>query len=130
MGARMHDRLPCLAPCRFVLWSPVAGEVGPCDLALIRVAGVCRPGRLRICQIVITIQAKVNRNMWDTRSVELSINLPAVLADTVEEVRERDPEYLQRVILYGMARRAVYQSLSRQIDLPPDASETPEDPTV
>ncbi|MEE8487630.1 MAG: hypothetical protein V3S56_05635 [Gemmatimonadota bacterium] len=85
---------------------------------------------MRICQIVITIQAKVNRNMWDTRSVELSINLPAVLADTVEEVRERDPEYLQRVILYGMARRAVYQSLSRQIDLPPDASETPEDPTV
>ena len=68
--------------------------------------------------------------MWDTRSVELSINLPVALADTVEEVRERDPEYLQRVILYGMARRAVYQSLSRQIALPPGASEASENPTV
>jgi hypothetical protein len=54
--------------------------------------------------------------MWDTRSVELSIDLPVALADTVEEVRRRDPEYLQRVIRYGMARRAVYQALSRQID--------------
>jgi hypothetical protein len=68
--------------------------------------------------------------MWDTRSVELSINLPAALADTVEEVRERDPEYLQRVILYGMARRAVYQSLSRQSDLPSGASEASENPAV
>ncbi len=68
--------------------------------------------------------------MWDTRSVELSINLPAVLADTVEEVRERDPEYLQRVILYGMARRAVYQSLSRQIDLPSGESDASENPAV
>lgn len=126
----MHDRSPCLPTCRFVLWSPVAGEVGPCDLALIRVAGVRRPGSLRICQIVITNQARSTVNMWDTRSVELSINLPAVLADTVEEVRERDPEYLQRVILYGMARRAVYQSLSRQIALPPGASEASENPTV
>lgn len=54
--------------------------------------------------------------MWDTRSVQLSIDLPVALADTVEEVRRRDPEYLQRVIRYGMARRAVYQALSRQID--------------
>ncbi|TFG63156.1 MAG: hypothetical protein E4H28_06770 [Gemmatimonadales bacterium] len=68
--------------------------------------------------------------MWDTRSVELSIDLPSVLADTVEEVRERDPEYLERVIRYGMARRAVYQSLSRQIDLQPEAPESPQDPTA
>lgn len=68
--------------------------------------------------------------MWDTRSVELSINLPAALADTVEEVRKHDPEYLQRVIRYGMARRAVYQSLSRQIDLQPKAPGAPQNPTV
>lgn len=63
--------------------------------------------------------------MWDTRSVELSIDLPAALADTVEEVRRRDPEYLQRVIRYGMARREVYQALSRQMD--PQA-QTPSNP--
>ncbi len=68
--------------------------------------------------------------MWDTRSVELSIDLPAALADTVEEVRERDPEYLERVIRYGMARRAVYQSLARQTDLRPETPETPQDPTA
>ncbi len=55
--------------------------------------------------------------MWDTRSVEFSIDLPVALADTVEEVRRRDPEYLQRVICYGMARREVYRALSQQIDL-------------
>lgn len=66
--------------------------------------------------------------MWDTRSVELSLDLPSALADSVEEVRKRDPEYLERVIRYGMARRAVYESLSRQIDLQPEASRTSQDP--
>ena len=64
--------------------------------------------------------------MWDTRSVELTIDLPAALADTVEEVRRRDPEYLRRVIRYGMARREVYQALSRQLDPP---SHPPLEPT-
>ena len=68
--------------------------------------------------------------MWDTRSVELSIDLPAALADTVEEVRKRDPEYLERVIRYGMARRAVYQSLVRQTDLRAEAANPPQDPTA
>ncbi|MFQ5529264.1 MAG: hypothetical protein ACE5FP_02855 [Gemmatimonadota bacterium] len=65
--------------------------------------------------------------------MELSIDLPVALADTVEEVRRRDPEYLQRVIRYGMARRAVYQALSRQID-PQAQTESPShrpiDPTA
>ena len=65
--------------------------------------------------------------MWDTRSVELSIDLPTALADNVEEVRRRDPEYLQRVIRYGMARREVYQALSRQMDPP---SQPPLEPTA
>ena len=67
--------------------------------------------------------------MWDTRSVELSLDLPSALADSVEEVRKRDPEYLERVIRYGMVRRAVYESLSRRTDLQPEASRTPQDPT-
>jgi len=71
--------------------------------------------------------------MWDTRSVQLSIDLPVQLADSVEEVRRHDPEYLQRVIRYGMARREVFQALSRQIDpgaMMESSSATPADPTA
>jgi len=51
--------------------------------------------------------------MSDTRPVKLVLRLPNELADSVEEVRERDPEYLSRVIRYGLARRAVYRELQR-----------------
>lgn len=53
-------------------------------------------------------------HMWETRPVELVLDLPHDIARSVEEVSHRDPEYLRRVIRYGIARRAVYQSLQRQ----------------
>ena len=45
--------------------------------------------------------------------MELVLRLPNDMADSVEEVRDRDPEYLSRVIRYGMVRRAVYRELQR-----------------
>ncbi len=51
--------------------------------------------------------------MSDTRSVEFVVRLPEPMAATVEEVRDRDPEYLNRLIRYGLVRRAVYQELVR-----------------
>ncbi len=58
--------------------------------------------------------------MSDTRSVELVLRFPNDMADSVEEVRERDPEYLNRVIRYGIVRRAVYRELQRPGEpLPP-----------
>jgi heterodisulfide reductase subunit C len=51
--------------------------------------------------------------MTDTRPVELVLRLPRDVADSVEEVQERDPEYLSRVIRYGIVRRAVYRELQR-----------------
>lgn len=51
--------------------------------------------------------------MADTRAVELVLRLPHEIADSVEEVRDRDPEYLNRVIRYGLVRRAVYRELQR-----------------
>lgn len=51
--------------------------------------------------------------MSDTRAVELVLRLPNEIADSVEEVRERDPEYLNRVIRYGLVRRSVYRELER-----------------
>lgn len=55
--------------------------------------------------------------MSDTRSVELVVRLPEEMAESVEEVRDRDPEYLNRVIRYGIVRRAVYRELLRSSDL-------------
>jgi hypothetical protein len=56
--------------------------------------------------------------MPDTRPVELVVQLPSDLADSVEEVRKRDPEYLSRVIRYGLVRRAVYRELRKSAELP------------
>jgi hypothetical protein len=56
-------------------------------------------------------------HMSDTRSVELVVRLPEEVADSVEEVRDRDPEYLSRLIRYGIVRRAVYRELLRSSDL-------------
>lgn len=49
--------------------------------------------------------------MEDSRPVHLVLSLPAHLADEVERVSETDPEYLQRVLAYGMVRRAVFDHL-------------------
>lgn len=54
--------------------------------------------------------------MWqarDTREVELVLNLPEELAEDVERVRQDDPEFLSKVIRYGLTRRAVYQELDQ-----------------
>ena len=55
--------------------------------------------------------------MSETRSVELVVRLPEDMAELVEEVRDRDPEYLNRLIRYGIVRRAVYRELLRSSDL-------------
>ncbi len=49
--------------------------------------------------------------MWETRSVQLSVRLPADIAAQAEEVQESDPEFLSRVVLYGLTRRSIYHHL-------------------
>jgi len=49
--------------------------------------------------------------MWETRSVDLSVRLPQDIATQAEEVQRTDPEFLSRVILYGLTRRAIYDRL-------------------
>jgi hypothetical protein len=52
--------------------------------------------------------------MWETRSVDLSVRLPRDIAAQAEEVQRTDPEFLSRVILYGLTRRAIYDRLKAE----------------
>lgn len=52
--------------------------------------------------------------MWDTCSVQLNVRLPRDIAVQAEEVQETDPEFLSRVVLYGLTRRSIYRHLRDQ----------------
>jgi hypothetical protein len=49
--------------------------------------------------------------MWETRSVQLSVRLPRDIAAQAEEVQQSDPDFLSRVVLYGLTRRSIYRHL-------------------
>lgn len=68
--------------------------------------------------------------MWETRPVELVLDLPHDIACTVEEVSHRDPDYLRRIIRYGIARRAVYQSLERRLEMSDASAEGADAPLL
>jgi hypothetical protein len=60
--------------------------------------------------------------MWETCSVQLKVRLPRELAQEAEEVQKSDPEFLSRVVLYGLTRRSIYQHLRDRVDGGPDAA--------
>lgn len=49
--------------------------------------------------------------MWETRSVQLNVRLPRDIADQAESVQATDPEFLSRIVLYGLTRRSIYRHL-------------------
>ena len=49
--------------------------------------------------------------MWETRSVQLNVRLPRDIAAQAEDVQESDPEFLSRIVLYGLTRRSIYRHL-------------------
>lgn len=60
--------------------------------------------------------------MWDTCSVQLNVRLPREIAAQAEEVQKSDPEFLSRVVLYGLTRRSIYRHLRAKAgedDMPP-----------
>ena len=63
--------------------------------------------------------------MWETRAVQLSVRLPRDIAAQAEEVQLADPEFLSRVVLYGLTRRSIYRHLRQSDDS--DASDTIEE---
>ena len=67
--------------------------------------------------------------MWNTRSVQLNVRLPNDIAAEAEEVQRSDPDFLSRVIQYGLTRRAIYRRLReaearerRVVDSPGDSA--------
>jgi hypothetical protein len=49
--------------------------------------------------------------MPESRSVNLVVNLPIDLADEVERLQQTDPEFIEKVLAYGLVRRAVFARL-------------------
>jgi len=54
--------------------------------------------------------------MWETRSVQINVRLPRDVAAQAEEVQRTDPEFLSRVVLYGLTRRSIYRHLRERED--------------
>ena len=49
--------------------------------------------------------------MWETRSVQITAQLPHDIAEQAEAVQKTDPDFLSRVVLYGLTRRSIYHQL-------------------
>lgn len=77
----------------------------------------CRPTQIVTCTLdeFPHFQEGTSR-MLDTQSVDFVLRLPADLAESAEEVASRDPDYLHRVVRYGLVRRAIYEELEHETD--------------
>jgi len=61
--------------------------------------------------------------------VQLSVRLPSDVASEAEEAQRSDPDFLSRVIQYGLTRRSIYRGLrdaetakDSLMTAPPDAT--------
>ena len=64
--------------------------------------------------------------MWETRSVQINVRLPRDIADQAEEVMRTDPEFLSRVVLYGLTRRSIYRHLRDREETAPTVTPDPQ----
>lgn len=53
--------------------------------------------------------------MTETRPVRLVVDLPESMADDVEDMSDKDPEYLGRAIQYALARRIIFEELTSPV---------------
>ena len=63
--------------------------------------------------------------MGDTRAIQINVRLPSDLAAQAEEVQRTDPDFLSRVILYGLTRRAIYRHLRHKESASAASGEAP-----
>lgn len=52
--------------------------------------------------------------MPETCSVQLNVRLPKDVALEAEEAQRIDPDFLSRVVVYGLTRRSIYRHLRDQ----------------
>lgn len=52
--------------------------------------------------------------MYETREVTITLRLPPDIADQAEEIQKEDPEFLSRVVLYGLTRLQIYRSIQER----------------
>ena len=62
----------------------------------------------------------------ETREVTITIRLPPMLVDRVEELHATEPEFLEHVIEYALTRRSIYQHI-RELELAEKSQTTVED---
>lgn len=72
----------------------------------------------------VSSRLRYNPRMWESRSVQLNVSLPRDLAAQAEEVQESDPDFLSRIVLYGLTRRSIYRHLRTE-----ETAEQSNDPT-
>ena len=46
-------------------------------------------------------------------------DLPFAIAEEIEEVQRNQPELMERIVVYGMARSAIFETLLEQLSPPP-----------
>lgn len=51
------------------------------------------------------------RVMWETRPVNLQLRLPQDIVEQLEEIQRTDPEFMSRLVLYGLTRRSIFHEL-------------------
>ena len=53
----------------------------------------------------------MNAPLLGYRTVEITVQLPHDIAEQAEAVQKTEPEFLSNVVLYGLARRAIYHEM-------------------
>ncbi len=51
-----------------------------------------------------------------TKKITVELELPEDIADAAAEVARVEPEFLSRVVMYGMTRRGIYRHLRAQAE--------------
>lgn len=49
--------------------------------------------------------------MFEYKEIQITVRLPDDIAAIIPEVDQTDPEFLSRVVLYGLTRRSIYRQL-------------------
>ena len=58
--------------------------------------------------------------MWETCAVDLKVELPRSVAAELAQVQEEQPEVLNRMLMYAVVRRRVFERLASSASPAPE----------